>query len=106
MHITLGSAVSNPEIRNRVGEQASAARSLRKLIVRMEDSTLKDLEAMLEELDESFQALEVQYTYVKPITDASERVTYLNSKSSVAMTDEQLQTITERVNAIREFIIR
>lgn len=106
MHITLGSAVSNPEIRNRVGEQASAARSLRKLIVRMEDSTLKDLEAMLEELDESFQALEVQYTYVKPITDASERVTYLNSKSSVAMTDQQLQNITEQVNAIREFIIR
>ena len=106
MHITLGSAMSNAEIRNRVGEQASAARSLRKLIMRMEDPALKELETMLADLDERFQALDVNYTYVKPITDASERVTYLNSKSSVAMTDDQLKAITEQVNAIREFIIR
>lgn len=106
MHITLGSAVSNAEIRNRVGEQASAARSLRKLIMRMEDPALKELETMLSDLDKSFQSLGFNYTYVKPITDASERVTYLNSKSSVTMSDEQLKEITERVNAIREYIIR
>lgn len=106
MHITLGSAMSNKEVRNRVGEQASAARSLRKLIMRMEDPALSDLEKMLAELSESFQELGFNYTYVKPITDAAERITYLNSKSSVTMTDEQLATITERVNAIRNYIIQ
>lgn len=106
MHITLGSAMSNTQVRNRVGEQASAARSLRKLILRMEDPALSELEQMLAELNESFQELEFNYSYVKPITDAAERVTYLNSKSSVTMTDEQLATITERVNAIRNYIIQ
>lgn len=106
MHLTLGSAITNLEIRGRVGEQASAARSLAKLIRKIDDPQLDELGQHLDRLVESFSDLNRKYEYVKPITDPSERMTYLNSKSSVEINDEQLAEIKRGISTVRSYIIQ
>ena len=41
-----------------------------------------------------------------PIPDASQRISYLNSKSKVELSDEQLALIAVQVDAIRNMIIQ
>lgn len=104
LHLTLGTTDMNEEIRNRVGEQKTAVRSLRRLLSKIEDPLLEELIAHLKKLDDAFEQVSFNYEYVKPITDANERVTYLNSKSSVVMSDEQLQNIAEALAEVRAYI--
>lgn len=106
MHLTLGSAELNEDLRNRVGEQVGAARSLAKLLSNLDSDLSAELLQRMKGLVDEFDALQYNYTYVKPITDASERVTYLNSRSSVDMTDDQLEAIRSKVEEVRAFIIQ
>lgn len=106
MHLTLGSAELNEDLRNRVGEQVGAARSLVKLLSNLDDELSATLLERMKGLVNEFDALQYNYTYVKPITDATERVTYLNSRSSVDMTEEQLTAIRAQVEEVRAFIIQ
>ncbi len=104
LHLTLGTAEMSEEIRNRVGEQKTAVRSLKRLLSKIEDPLLDELVKHLKNLDQAFEQVSFNYEYVKPITDANERVTYLNSKSSVLMSDEQLQDIAEALAEVRAYI--
>lgn len=104
LHLTLGTSDMNEEIRNRIGEQKTAVRSLKRLLMKIEDPLLDDLVASLKKLDQAFENVSFSYEYVKPITDANERVTYLNSKSSVVMSDEQLQEIAQALAEVRAYI--
>ncbi len=106
MHLTMGSAMAHEDIRNRVGEQANAARSLAKLIKNMADPQLDQLVEQLNSVNEAFSDLGVTYEYVKPITDPSEKVTYINSKSKVEMSDEQLKRISNEITVLRNYIIQ
>lgn len=106
MYLTLGSSDLSDDLRNRVGEQAGAARSLLKLLENIEDTQTNELRRKLGKLVDSFDDLTYNYTYVKPITDASERVTYLNSRSSVDISDEQLDAIKSGVDEVRAYIIQ
>lgn len=104
LHLTMGTSEMNEEIRNRIGEQKTAVRSLKRLLAKIEDPLLEDLLAKLKALDKAFEEVSFSYEYVKPITDANERVTYLNSKSSVVMSDEQLQDIADALAEVRAYI--
>lgn len=106
MHLTLGSAELNEDLRNRVGEQVGAARSLAKLLSNLDSDLSAELLQRMKGLVDEFDDVQYNYTYVKPITDASERVTYLNSRSSVDMTDDQLEAIRSKVEEVRAFIIQ
>ena len=56
------------------------------------------------ELSKQFEGLVINYAYVKPITDAADKVTYLNSKSNVQISEEQLAEIARQVTEIRKSI--
>lgn len=104
LHLTLGVTTANVELRNRVGEQAIAAKSLIRLLSRIEDPQVKELSKRMQPLVDAFSRLEMSYEYVKPITDASNRVTYLNSRSSVDINDDQLAEIKKAIAEVRSFI--
>ena len=52
-----------------------------------------------------FDAIEEKYTFVPPTTDVASKVTTINSKSEVIITEAQLKTITEKINHIRTLIV-
>jgi hypothetical protein len=106
LHLTLGVTTANVELRNRVGEQAIAAKSLISLLSRIEDPQVKELSTRMLPLVDALGRLEMTYEYVKPITDASNRITYLNSRSSVLINDAQLAEIKKAIADVRAFIIQ
>lgn len=106
LYLAVKAADENPDLRKRIGEQGIAARSLVNLLSKIEDPETLKLASKLAQLASDFKDVEYQYEYVKPITDASERVTYLNSKSDVELSDKQLAIINDRIAEIRQFIIQ
>lgn len=105
LYLSVDAARTNEALRNRIAEQGIAARSLVNLLSKSEDPQTLELASKLALLASDFKGVEYEYEYVKPITDPSERVTYLNSKSRVEMSDQQLEILTDRVADIRQYII-
>lgn len=104
MHLTLDASFEVTDLRSRIGEQGTAAQSLKNLLAENPSTQAKELGDMLGELAASFAGMESTYKYVKPITDGTEKVTYLNSKSSVVVTDEQLKEVQTKIAEIRNYI--
>jgi hypothetical protein len=105
LHLSLDAAQNSDLLRNRVGQQRSALNSIVKLTENMEEEELVKMNAKLEELRDIFEELEYSYEYQKPITDKKEKTTYINSKSSVTVTDDQLSKIRQKTIEIRNLII-
>jgi predicted regulator of amino acid metabolism with ACT domain len=57
------------------------------------------------DLYHEFEDIEIKYTYIKPTTDVANKITTINSTTDVKITDEQLNNISEKLNAIRQMII-
>ena len=106
LHLSMQAAESNDAMRNRIGEQGTAVRSIVNLLKRSTEPSTLELAAKMAALAELFEGLNMTYTFVKPIPDASQRVSYLNSKSKVELSDEQLAMIVVQVDAIRNMIIQ
>lgn len=104
MHLTIDAAFQVPELRSRIGEQGMAVSSLIRLLEGNGSPQAEDMKNMLLALADEFNGMTASYEYVKPITDATEKVTYLNSKSTVEVSDEQLKAVQEKINDIRQFI--
>lgn len=106
MHFAVDAAQSSPDVRKRVGEQGRALNSLINLLAKFEDEKVGAVKNGLADLQTAFQGLSMEYTYAKPITDAANRTTYINSKSNVVVSDEQLNTIKTKLDAVRNLIIQ
>jgi hypothetical protein len=106
MHIAVKSATEMELFRKRVGEQQLSVSSMVNLLKNYDSPQVQQLRQKFIDLQSAYEGLSSSYTYVKPITDAAERVTYVNSKSSVEMSDEQLARITKEVESLRNFIIQ
>lgn len=104
MHIALSAAKTNMNLMSRIGEQQSAINSIIALLNKMDDPMKDTLIPKFEELKAIYQELQMTYNFVKPITDTKEKVTYLNSKSEVKMTEEQFDAIQSKVQEIRNII--
>ena len=59
----------------------------------------------LEEMNKVYQNIASTYEYQAPITDAGERTTYINSRSTVNVTDEQIVALKDLAEKIRNTII-
>lgn len=105
LHLSLDAAQNSEILRNRVGQQRSALNSIVKLTSKMEREELTAINKKLVELQDVFDELEYTYEFQKPITDKKEKTTYINSKSSVTVTDDQLIKIKEKTSEIRDLII-
>jgi len=104
LHLAADAAKSNEFLRTRLGEQKYAAASIDRLNKKFTDPAYEPIRKEIELLCAEFVKLESTYSYRKPIVDAETRTTYINSKTSVTMADEQLTTITSLIEKIRTLI--
>ena len=89
----------------RMGEQKYSAPSIAKLTTQLNDKAFEGVKQELNELCELLSELESSYKYEKPINDRDTKTTYLMSKTSVVISAEQLNSITEQVEKVRNLII-
>lgn len=105
LNISVDAAMQDSVIRQRIGEQQSALNSILALLAEDDDAQVVELRTSMMELKTIFDGMQREYVYVKPITDAGQKTTYINSKTNIVVTDEELQAIAKTVEQIRSFII-
>ncbi|MBL7883383.1 MAG: hypothetical protein JNL69_04905, partial [Bacteroidia bacterium] len=80
----------NEDVKRRIAEQKSSLQSLIKLLNQYySQPEYTEFIDNLNDLSTVFDGVEFKYTYEKPTTDASKKLTTINSKSEVNITAEQ-----------------
>ncbi len=108
MYLTVAAAdgTINEDVARRVGEQK---RTLGDLIALIEQSDKEKASTALltglNDLRTAFEGVATTYQFEPPVTDASKKITHINSTSTVAITPEQLRTIAEKVTALRSTLL-
>lgn len=96
----------NKDVIQRIAEQKNALDNLIKLLTPYyQDPEYTEFIDALIDLAYDFDGIEMKYTFVAPTTDAKNKITTINSKSEIVITDDQLKAITEKVDKIRTSII-
>ncbi len=97
---------ANEDIKRRIAEQKTSLQSLIKLLTQFySQPEYTELIDNLKDLSTVFEGVEFKYTYEKPSTDVEKKITTINSKSSVKITPEQIDSITQKVKSIRSQIV-
>lgn len=96
----------NQSIINRIGEQKITIKNLIKLLIpfRSNESVGVVLNK-LNELEDLYNDISFDYTYKEPTTLPDKKTTIINSESSVNLSENELQNITQKVREIREEIL-
>ena len=108
MYLTLSNAgtAQDQNVANRVGEQKRTLNDLIALIEQADkEKACASLVAGLKDLQTAFAAINVTYQYEPPVTDAANKITHINSTSTVTITPEQLKAITSKVTTLRSTIL-
>jgi uncharacterized coiled-coil protein SlyX len=100
----------------RIGEQKSTAAGI---IQVLKDLGKKDengqaevnpeyaeLIKLFQDLDAEYQKIEIKYTFAEPTHDEANKLTTINGKTEVKISTEQMNALTEKVTAIRNYIIK
>lgn len=66
----------------------------------------KELIRLFEELNAEYQKIEIKYTFAEPVNDEAHHMTTINGKTEVKITAEQIDTLLEKVTAIRNYITK
>jgi len=96
---------SNEQLRYRIAEQKQALASILKVLSKNKEKEVVALTNQLGELSKIYEGVTFKYTFVEPITDSIKKITYINSTTEVALTDEQLDQITNKIEEIRNTIV-
>lgn len=92
-------AASAKAIRDRIAQQG---KGLESVVGLLEDHAADSpLLPGLRRLQMLYGDVGMEYTFQEPVTDTKARTTYINSVTTVDLTDDQLQAITEAVNDLR-----
>lgn len=108
MHLMLAdpSTAQNQTLVARIGEQKKAIEGLTALVEGANKDGQSDaLLAGLKELGAAMQALKTAYAYEPAVTDAAKKTTYINSRTTVEATPEQIAEIAAKVAAVRNLIL-
>lgn len=106
LHFAVDAASVSMDVRKRVGEQSKALNSLINLLSQFDDETIMKVRSGLENLAQVYNGLNAVYNYEKSIHDAENKTTYVNSKSNVQVSDEDLKEIESKLNDVRNMIIQ
>jgi len=103
----LAAAKKNDELLRRIGEQKYPLDNLIKILspyynVSEEYAVLID---GLIDLAYEYDGVDINYTYVPPTVEADKKLTIINSKSELVMSEQQLKTISEKIAEIRKKIV-
>ena len=103
---TIAQSSSNPRVMERLGEQKYTLDNLIKALNPYRgQEEIAGLLDQLYELAYDFDAIAVEYKYVKPTTDEANKITTINSTSKVTITKEHLKAISDKIAAIRNSIV-
>jgi predicted small lipoprotein YifL len=108
LHLTLADPAGHKDeaLMDRLGEQRKAVNDLVDLMsAGVQDDGMGPLIKGMKDLQASFSGISATYTYEKPVTDVAQRTTFINSKSSVTISAEQIADIAAKVSAIRSMIL-
>lgn len=105
LHLAASASKSSEQLLLRLGEQKYSAPSIAKLATQLNDKAFEGVKQELTELCDLLSELSSTYKYEKPINDRDTKTTYLMSKTSVVINAEQLSSITEQVEKVRNLII-
>jgi hypothetical protein len=94
------------ELIDRIGEQKHTLENIIKMLQPYagEEEYGKLLDDLIN-LAYDFDAININYTYIKPTTDVDTRTTTITSTSEVVISEEHLKTISDRVAEIRNGLI-
>ncbi len=97
----------NKDITTRIGEQKHPLDNLIKILSPYYNQSKEyaDLIDALIDLAYDFDGIDINYSYSAPTVDVKNKLTVINSKSELLMTDQQLKTISDKISAIRKKIV-
>lgn len=94
------------ELVRRIGEQKSSLNSVIKLLTPYySQPEYAELVDELMALSTIFENVAFAYTYEKPVTDVKNKITTINSKTQVTVSPEQLESISQKIQSIRNLIV-
>jgi len=101
-----GNVQDKKKLEERIGEQKTTVDNLYKLLTPYyeEEGLTEFIDAVIA-LATEFDAVEVNYVYVKPTTDEANKVTTFNSTTEVKLSAETLKNIQEKVKVLRALIV-
>ncbi len=89
----------------RIGEQKTTSAGLVKLLKECEKPEFAELITLMEALDAEYQKVEIKYTFAEPTHDEGSKTTTINGTTDVKMSPELLNSLTEKVTAVRNYIV-
>lgn len=97
----------NKDILTRIGEQKHPLDNLIKILSPYYNQSKEYGEFIdaLIDLAYDFDGIDITYTYAAPTVDVKNKLTVINSKSELNMSDQQIKTIFEKISAIRKKIV-
>jgi len=96
----------NEDVKRRIAEQKSSLESLIKLLNQYySQPEYTEFVDNLNDLKSVYDGIEFKYTYQKPATDPSSKMTTINSTTELKISQEQLDKISEKVKALRNQIV-
>ncbi|GIV43585.1 MAG: hypothetical protein KatS3mg035_0708 [Bacteroidia bacterium] len=96
----------NEEVIKRIGEQKKTIENLIKMLSPYyNNSEFTSFIDSLIDLAGDFDNIKFIYIYEKPTTDVENKVTTINSRTEVSITEDQLKTISEKIAKIRKSIV-
>ena len=95
----------NIEIKERIAQQKNTLLTVVEMLEKLGTSDdYMDLASDLYELYQYFEEIEYTYEYIAPVTDGKNRITNINSKQIINISDEQLNNIINKLTNIRDEI--
>lgn len=96
----------NEEVIKRIGEQKKTVENLIKMLSPYyNNAEFTPFIDSLIDLAGDFDNIKFIYIYEKPTTDVENKVTTINSRTEVSITEEQLKTISDKIAKIRKSIV-
>ncbi len=94
------------DVKRRIAEQKSSLQSLIKLLTQFySQPEYTEFVDNLNDLQKVYDGVEFKYSYQKPSIDPVNKMTVINSTTEVKITPEQIQSITDKIKAIRSQIV-
>lgn len=95
----------NADIKERIGEQKKTSSGLVKLLSDCNKPEFGDLIQLMTQLDSVYQQVQIKYTFAEPTNDEGAKLTTIQGTTEVSMSDELLAALTEKITAVRNYII-
>lgn len=94
------------DVKLRIAEQKLSLQSLIKLLTPYysQPEYTKFIDNLYD-LSTVYDGVNFKYTFIAPTTDATKKVTTINSTTDVSITPEQIESITQKIRAIRSQIV-